>query len=635
MSITETKRYSTTQSDLVSESAKITVIVKDVSRIKTITLRVPQGTTIRKVAELCCEKFEYWEEWNYAIYCDWLNSWLNDDLSIETYPPEARKSLLILSKKPDYFELASEKSSILFRSSEETIRYNPPKSNSFSSFFNRPYTSLKTKFRNDSLYLSVLIFRSDHKVLQTGSGLLPTLLVADNLSSMDGGKDFSESSEEFSWILKSSMEWETTNTSECYNPIIHHQARNQSYSPSLRLSFCEAADSMMKILPIPKLGHLHEHLIELSEYSSKMLLAVQYVSDKHLSTIATDLLKKGTLKWRSIESLSSRAYNSSYSVLSQAWTLYASRTVRPSPGLYVGLYHLEATATGVNILLHRHRKHMLPMVKIREDPELSEKEWKLITETKRGFSDESLNDEVYFNLQACKKDSRLDSFKYQFVKAFLKLQNLSRLKLSMTNIYDVETVDLKVLRRDDCGNVIDTVRIILIVNPIRLLQDSNALRNYAHHPRLAMYSFGHFETLHSHIYNPMYLSYRRKMLVYQTYLHEVKRGNLSCLPYLKLEDKNVNSLTKEQIITLVHEKIHLLKSKWPSISWSVRVLDWDRLRHWEKLGGSHKVYTGSQSRVLRSNSAHQIQLNDTNSTHFIPSFFDEDLSMFSNNLMRV
>ncbi|KAK9710284.1 hypothetical protein K7432_008515 [Basidiobolus ranarum] len=634
MSITEKRRSLTNQPDFLSAGSSITIVVKDVSRIKTITLCIPQGTTVRKVAELCCEKFEYWEDWNYAIYCELLDSWLNDDIPVDAYPPEARGSLLVLSKKPDYFELVSTKSSILSRNSEEVIRYLPPKANSFTNFFGRSYTSLKTKLRDDCLYLSVLIFRSDHKVLQTGGGLLPTLTVAENFASLNGGKEFTESCEEFSWILKSSMEWETTNVSECYNPNLHHQSRHQNHSHSLRMAFCEAADTMMKILPLPRLGHLYEQMIELPKYKSKVLLAVQYVSDKYLPTVATDLLKNGTLKWRSIESLNSKMYTPCYSVLSQAWAIYASRTVKPSPGLYVGLYHLETTATGINILLPRNRKHMLPMVKVRENSELTAEEWKLISEAKQEFSEE-LNNEMFFDLQTRKKISKLDYFKYQLVKAFLKLQNLSRLKLSMANIYDVETVELKVLRRENNRDVMDTVRIILLVKPLRLIQESNVLKSYAHHPRLAMYSFKHFETLHNHVYNPAYVSYRRKMLSYQTYLNEAKRGILSCIHHLKLENEDAARWTKEKVTALLYRKIDELKSTWPSISWSVRVLEWDRARRWEQLGGSHKVHSASESCVLRANSIHKIILNNAKNTPFITPPFEDELPLYASNLMHV
>ncbi|KAK9767100.1 hypothetical protein K7432_003367 [Basidiobolus ranarum] len=630
----EKRRSYTGQSILESEGPNVTVVIKDVARTKTITLRVPQGTRIRKVAEMCCEKFEYWEEWNYAIYCDLLNSWLNDDFSIDAYPPEAKKSLLLLSKKPDYYELIHSRMPILSRNSEEAIRYLPPKSNSFSSFFNRPYTSLKTKLRTDCLFLSVMIFRSDHKVLQTGSGLLPTLLVIDNLSTLDIGKDFSESSEEFSWILKSSMEWETTNTSECYNPILHHQARNQSYSPSLRLSFCEAAVNMMKILPIPRLGHLYEQLIHLPQYNSKTFLSVQYVNDALLPSIATECIKNGTLKWRSIESLDQEVYAPCYSVLSQAWTLYAARNVKPSPGLYLGLYYMETATNGMNILLPRDRKHMIPMIKIRENSDLEDDEWKSLLEAKNGSDETDLSEDMYFSLQARKEESSLCFFKYQFATAFLKLQHLVRLSLSTNDIYDVETVEFQVPK--DLGknsSVTESVRIILIVKPLRLLQDSNVLQSYAHHPRLAMYPFRHFETLHNHMYNPKYVPYRRLMLSYQNYLNEATRGILTCVQHLKLASGTSGPLTKEKIIALIHTKIGKLKSTWPSISWSVRVLDWDRTRQWQHSTKTQNILSGGDSSIKRSNTSDKTPLakNNEKGSCIVPVI--EELQGYSNNLM--
>ncbi|KAK9710282.1 hypothetical protein K7432_008513 [Basidiobolus ranarum] len=384
------------------------------------------------------------------------------------------------------------------------------------------------------------------------------------------------------------------------------------------MAFCEAAYTMMKILPLPQLGHLYDQLIRLPQYASKSFLSVQYVKDDSLSSIATESIKNGVLKWRSIESLDQTVYAPCYSILSQVWTLYASRTVKPSPGLYVGLYYLQTVPTGINILLPRDRKHMIPMVKIREDSDLDEDEWKLLLEAKKGSEETNLNDDMYFDLQARKGESPLNYFKYKFATDFLKLQHLVRLSLSAQDIYDVETTEFKVPK--DFGspnNVMETVRIILIVKPLRLLQDSSELQSYAHHPRLAMYPFRHFETLHNHMYNPKYVVYRRAMLSYQNYLHEAKRGILSCIQHLNLTGDNSGPLTKESIISLIHEKIDKLKSTWPTISWSVRVLDWDRDRQWKHNANSQVMHSGGDLTIKRAKSGTKGSLKNSNNNEKI------------------
>ncbi|ORX86089.1 hypothetical protein K493DRAFT_307129 [Basidiobolus meristosporus CBS 931.73] len=594
--------------------------------------------TCSLVIPQCCEKFEYWEDWSYAI-------WLNDDYPIDFYSSEARKSLLVLSKKPDYFELVSTKSVIYFKPSS-CFPVDSPNNQGISfevhpvAQFRGSYTISTTKAKLLQRPLRPLVHltedkTTDHKVLQTAGGLLPTLIVAENFSSLNGGKEFTENCEEFSWILKSSMEWETTNVSECYSTNHHRHSRQQRHSQNIRMAFCEAADNMMKILPLPQLGNLYEQVVELPKYNSKVLLTVQYVCDKYLPTVATDLIKSGALKWRSIESLNSKVYAPCYSILSQAWTIYASRTVKPSPGLYVGLYHLETTATSINILLPRNRRHMIPMIKVRENSELSAEEWQAVLETKQQSPEENLDKDLFLDLKLRKKKSPAHYFKYQLVKAMLKLQNLSRLSLSLAHIYDLETVELKIPRRVNNREVVETVRIILVVKPIRLIQESNILKSYAHHPRLAMYSFKHFETLHNHIYNPAYVAYRRKMLSYQTYLNEARQGILSCVHQLKLTDANTGSLTKELVITLLHKKAEELKSTWPTISWSVRVLEWDRARRWAQLGGTQKVHSASESHVLRANSLHKIILKNSEAAHFGSAAFDMNLPIFPSNMMQV
>ncbi|KAK9763735.1 hypothetical protein K7432_009333 [Basidiobolus ranarum] len=599
-----------------ADSPNITISVRDLTRAKVVHLRIPQGTVIRKAVELCCDHFEYWDEWNYAIYCQALNSWLNDAYSIESYPPEARKSLMLLSKKPDYFELMASKLPILSRNSDEATKSLPPKHSSFSNFFGRTYTSLKTKLRRDCLFLSVLVFRSDHKILQTSNGLLPTVLVTDSLSSVKGDKDFNETSDEFVWILKAAMDWENSNTSYTYNPLLHNQSRHQGYNVDLRLAFCEAANNLMKITPLPKLGLVYEHPLDLLQLSSKMIMSFQYVADDSLPSIAAESIKNGTLKWRTVESLDTEVYSSCCTVFSQAWSLFNARYTRPSPGLYISLLHLQATPSGLNILIPKDRKHMMPMIKIRDDPTLTKDEWKMVLSSRDEVIDTNMIEDIQYTLQNSKNLTDANQFRLYFLKGFIKLQQMTRLELSLADLYDVETVELKLPKEPHAPNsptiskrapfYPETARIIFIVKPLRLLENNNILESYAHHPRLTMYSFKHFEALHHHMYNLSYEPYRRTMLTYLNHLNDAKRGVLSSVQQLKLSDGRPGVMTKDRVIALLKQKIQELKSTWHSISWSVRVLEWDRNRHWEQRIGKHyQNNIGSGPQLKRTNSDHK------------------------------
>ncbi|KAK9768286.1 hypothetical protein K7432_001199 [Basidiobolus ranarum] len=608
-----------------SNSPNVTISVRDLTRAKVVHLKIPQGTVIRKAVELCCENFEYWDEWNYAIYCQTLNSWLNDAYSIESYPPETRKSLLLLSKKPDYFELMASKLPILSRNPEDVMKSLPPKHNSFTNLFGRSYTSLRTKLRRDSLFLSTLVFRSDHKVLQTGNGLLPTVSVTDSFSSVTGEVEFNEKSDEFMWILKASMDWENSNTSETYNPLLHKQSRIPGHDVDLRLAFCDAANSLMKITPLPKLGLLYEHPLDISQLSSKMLMSLQYVTDDSLPLIATESIKNGTLKWRSIESLDIEVYSSCCTVFSQAWTLLNARYSRPSPGLYISLIHLQAVPSGLNVLIPKDRKHMTPMVKVRDDSTLRKDEWEAILSSREEVIDPSFIDDIQYTLQNSKNLTQIAQFRLHFLQGFIKLQQMTRLQLSLKDLYDVETIELQLPREPLMPNsptiskrppfYPETSRIIFIVKPMRLLENNNIMESYAHHPRLTMYSFKHFEALHHHMYNPSYEAYRRSMLNYLNHLNDAKKGVLSSVKQLKLNDGRPGAMTKDRVIVLLKQKIQELKDTWYSISWSIRILEWDRNRHWEQRIGQHYQDNLGGIPQLRKPNSQDMSANSTITTY--------------------
>ncbi|ORY01406.1 hypothetical protein K493DRAFT_347331 [Basidiobolus meristosporus CBS 931.73] len=641
-----------------SDSPNITISVRDLTRAKIAHLKIPQGTVIRKVVELCCDHFEYWDEWNYAIYCQTLNSWLNDAYSIESYPPETRQEARLF--RTNGLQIGTFASHgcftmdgltdtlhqpILSRDPDEIMRSLPPKHNSFSNIFGKSYTSLKTKLRRDSLFLGALVFRSDHKVLQTSNGLLPTVLVADSFSSIKGDREFDEKSDDFVWILKASMDWENSNTSNTYNPLLHKQTKHHDSNVDLRLAYCEAADSLMRITPLPKLGMLYEHPLDLVQLSSKMLLSLQYVNDDSLPSIATESIKNGTLKWRSIESLDVEVYASCCTMFSQAWYLFNARYSRPSPGLYISLVHLQAVPSGLNILIPKDRKHTTPMIKIRDDSTLSKEEWETILSSRDEDVDENLKDDIQYTLQHSKNLTPAAQFRLQFLQGFIRLQQMARLQLSLKDLYDVETIELELPREPPSPNsptipkrppfYPETARIILIVKPIRLLENNNILESYAHHPRLTMHSFKHFEALHHHLYNPKYEPYRRSMLGYLNHLNDARKGLLSSVKQLGLNDGQPGPMTKERVISTLKQKIQELNGTWSSISWSVRILEWDRNRHWEQKMGQHYYDNlGGIPHMTKGHSEHhRDESRNSTKTTYIPRGMVEDRSTYPADIL--
>ncbi|ORY02883.1 hypothetical protein K493DRAFT_384950 [Basidiobolus meristosporus CBS 931.73] len=600
----------------------VALVVRDITRAKSISLRLYPGTTVRKAIELCCDKFEYWEEWNYGIYSQTLNSWLNDWFSVESYPPETRKSLLLLTKKPDYFELMASRLPVLSKTPEDITKFVAFRQSSFANLFNKTFSALKTKMRPDSLYLSILLFRRDHTVLQTSSGVLPTVVIAEDLSKTYTDQEFDENNEGFAWILKSSMDWE--DDTEQFTSFSN--SHRQGGKLDLRVAFCEAVTTLTKLLNLKKLGFIYDYPVEMGVTNSKFILAFQYVPDKELTNVASEALKNGILRWKSIESLEPSVYSPSFSILSQCWSIYSARKTQLTPGLYVGLYHLQSTPTGLNILLSSERKHLLPMVKIRDDSELSEEEWEWLKSGKqRPVQGEDILEEICLNLQSSKEFTHMDHFKWLFTRSFLRLQQMTRLSLCSQDIYDVETIEITLpstkmnnraafVRAKDTSTTSDKVRMILIVKPMQMLDESLMFRGFAYHPRLIMYPFRLFGALHHHVHDPtVYDPLRRNILLLQSTIHKAQNDLTASTKSISFSNQQDTTNTRD-VIKVLKEKIEELNEKWSSTSWGVRVLDWDRNRSWESKMG-HQNGTLNLMRRSNSNPQHSKEMKMPRGAH--------------------
>ncbi|KAK9688445.1 hypothetical protein K7432_014408 [Basidiobolus ranarum] len=457
--------------------------------------------------------------------------------------------------------------------------------------------------RNDSLYLSVLLFRRDHTVLQTGGGILPTVLITEDLSKTYSDQEFDENNDGFAWILKSSMDWEEGTITDQLSSFTNSQSHNQGGKPDLRVAFGEAATVLIKLLGLKKLGFIYDYPVEMGNANSKFILAFQYVPDNQLSSVACDALKNGILKWKSIESLEPSVYSPSFSILSQCWSIYGARKTQLTPGLYVGLYHLQSTPSGLNILLSSDRKHLLPMVKIRDDSHLADEEWEWLRSGKqKPVQGEDILEEICLNLQSAKEFTHMDHFKWLFTRGFLKLQQMTRLSLRSQDIYDVETIEMEIPLTNKFGRApgrevtSGKARVILIVKPMQMLEESSAFRGCVYHPRLTMYPFRLFGALHHHVHDPtVYDPLRRNILLLQSTIHSAQIDLSSTTKSLACGLQQ-DAMKIRDIIKVLKAKIEEQNEQWSSTSWGVRVLDWDRNRSWEEKIGNQ---TGAALNLMR------------------------------------
>ncbi|KAF9181240.1 hypothetical protein BGZ51_005573 [Haplosporangium sp. Z 767] len=206
---------------------------------------------------------------------------------------------------------------------------------------------------------------------------------------------------------------------------------------ALRQEYVASIDQLQRKLGIPPIDLLYDRVVDLLQIGAKSIMAIQYVKDEHKDHVATDLIQMGSFRWRSMDSVSSTVYTRKEEIWSQITNYYDNiRVSKPSPGLYIGLYYTESTMSGLQILIPKHRRTFVPIVKLRNKASLSPEEWEWIKSTV------GMDLDILAKNCAVPKEDPMHHLKVEFAHSTAKLSRLTQLKWNPSDMYTLDTMQV-------------------------------------------------------------------------------------------------------------------------------------------------------------------------------------------------
>ena len=447
--------------------------------------------------------------------------------------------------------------------------------------------SLESKLQRNHAYLGVALFNSEGRLLLQMNGLLPMVTISSGQGVYD---EFEYSQVAHLTILRTAMDWEeeepfgfvepgTTEQGEMITVADKSWYRFDNLSCRLaaerkinddcprrvrQLEFLAAADNLRRILNLKKLGYVRDVPIRLPALNSRIYLAVQFVPDDAVLHIAREALRLGVVRWRKQESLNASAYVSdNFNFSFDIAKLYEEKNALVSPGLYLGLFHVDVSLNGLHLVVPSTHRHMLPLVKIHDNIGISEEDEQFLLSLQ-------LAGQNNFNPDP----KTLTPFEQAFLRGFDRLQVNCGTTLSYRDLFLDRTVELPAVRNAANLSVLarmkkqrksvdildamsenrkfvmpqsskrlmqtrelppriggldirhhrpDLARIIIIAKPMR----QPATPRLSFDASLSLTAFQIFETLHSNMYSKgIYSSFRRASNTVSE-MHIEVRGDLA------------------------------------------------------------------------------------------------------------
>ncbi|KAG9321370.1 hypothetical protein KVV02_002102, partial [Mortierella alpina] len=216
---------------------------------------------------------------------------------------------------------------------------------------------------------------------------------------------------------------------------------------AFRQDYVAAVEQLQRKLGIPPIDLLYDRVVDLPQVGAKSIMAIQYVKDEDREHVASELVQMGTFRWRKVDSVSSSVYSRKEEVWSQLTSYYdniramtnlylyvGSLVTKPSPGLYIGLYYTESTMAGLQILVPKQRRTLMPMVKLREEANLSPEEWDWMKSTV------AMDLNQLAKSCAVSKEDPMHHLKVEFAHSTAKLSRLTQLKWNPSDMYTLDTM---------------------------------------------------------------------------------------------------------------------------------------------------------------------------------------------------
>ncbi|KAJ2963000.1 hypothetical protein NQZ79_g1973 [Umbelopsis isabellina] len=335
-------------------------------------------------------------------------------------------------------------------------------------------SNLRFKPRPYSIYLATFIFNADGNILVTPSGHIPTMPIIQKDPAVYD--NFLESSTEFSWAVKASMDWadhdqvESTPQdarSSCSDEGLgtsndSTESNSSSLDSSLKancafsiddsratMHFREglmtAASELRQLTGCQQLGTFHDHIVKFRRLGIKMIVTVQYcprtIEGPYGCTSFAGYNTTQLLKWVPIDKIHSlyREPHQNSEIWTSAQHIYNSRRAILNPGLYLGLFHVQSTPNGLGILVDRRHKNLLPCSRIRKDTRLSKAEWQWIQSLSRQSNSNNPH-AGHINLSVAGAESKVPNFASVIRQAQASLSKSTGFDVQLEDIFAEDTI---------------------------------------------------------------------------------------------------------------------------------------------------------------------------------------------------
>ncbi|CAG8503544.1 4916_t:CDS:10 [Ambispora leptoticha] len=433
-------------------------------RDRPVHVEYTQGTSVQAVLERACRTLGIYDSWNYALYSLLFKSWLCESHLLSSYPAE--DTLIVRKKTPQYLELTYNEENPKKRSMPTTSLSPNIQPTKRRGIFSQK-TCLKTRYQQETIYLSAILFTSDSKILITsGSRMFPTVEVIRDQRIFG---NFETDCEEFSLALRTSLDWTTStdfdkddNASDTDSIHSAHSNdggsnssnhNNEEYVASEQDSmwaraFGQAVVKLKSELSLDTLGTLYEHVVPMSSSKSKFIVTMQHIPQQFKDDIAPDLIKSGILKWKNFDEASSIYSKEGQPVWTNYIEKWCSRQSKLSPGLYLGVLYTESTLQGIRVLVPKDRKQFIPLEKIRDDANITPEEasWvkSLTCLSPDCFMDlvGAAADDHHSSSHTSSSSTTFGRFQTSFMDSYHKLQLDTNLTWDSHDIYCEQTVDI-------------------------------------------------------------------------------------------------------------------------------------------------------------------------------------------------
>ncbi|KAH8549632.1 hypothetical protein BGW37DRAFT_530408 [Umbelopsis sp. PMI_123] len=353
--------------------------------------------------------------------------------------------------------------------------------------------NVKFKLRPYSIYFSAMIFNSDGHILLTPSGHIPTVpVILDDQALYD---TFDDTSTEFSWAVKTSMDWAdhedaevstTDSRSSCSDEGIgtsdesmksHGSSSDEAMSPvncnfsmddsrttlQFREGVLTAASQLRKHTGCHQLGIFYDKVVEFRRQLIKMIVTVQYCPKKLEGPFGCTSYPKSlqSLRWSPQERINSLyeepQQNSEVWFRSQA--IYTARRAILNPGLYLGVFHVQSTPRGLGILVDKRHKNLLPCARIRSETNMTSDEWKWIQmqaekdiNTEDGIAFLKNSASVERKKTVLEIERKVATFASSVRQAKSMLSKSTGVDIQMSDIFAEDTITITKTKGDDKGN---------------------------------------------------------------------------------------------------------------------------------------------------------------------------------------